>query len=435
MSGAAAAVTTVTRAERPLAGTCRVPGDKSISHRAALLATMAEGRSLIRGFSPAGDCGATVSVLAALRVRVRRKDGDVEIEGAGARGPAEPPGPLDCRRSGTTMRLAAGLLAAAPFRSVLTGDEQLLRPMARVAEPLRRMGARVALTEGGLPPMAVEGGGLAGIEHRLPVASAQVKSAVLLAGLRASGETTVVEPVPSRDHTERLLEWLGVAVAQGEAPDGAPRITVRAAEVPPFDLAVPGDLSSAAVLIAAAALVPGSDVVIREVGLNPTRVGFLGVLRRMGARVEARPAPGDGPEPWGDVRVRHAPLAATVVEAGEVPGLIDELPLLGLVASQAEGVTEVRGAAELRAKESDRIAGLVAGLRALGAEAEEREDGFAVRGPTRLRGGACDARADHRLAMTFAVAGLVAPGPVAVQGMDSVADSFPGFLEALGALR
>jgi len=333
------------------------------------------------------------------------------------------------------MRLMAGVLAGRPFRSVLTGDPQLVRrPMDRVAEPLRSMGADVELAPGGGPCVAIRGGGLKGIEYRLRVASAQVKSAVLLAGLQASGVTTVVEATPARDHTERLLAFAGAEVDR-EGSNGTVRTSIRPGPLRAFDLEVPGDLSSAAPLIAAAALVPGSDLLIEGVGLNPTRTGFLRVLQRMGLSVEIDPSEPGGPEPSGHIRVCHGHLAAVEVGSADVPGVIDELPLLGLLATQAEGVTVVRGARELRVKESDRIAGLVAGLRALGAEAEELEDGFAVRGPTPLAGASCDANGDHRLAMTFAVAGLVASGPVSVLGMEFVPDSFPGFRETLEGLR
>lgn len=418
---------------RPLTGTVGVPGDKSVSHRAAILAALARGRSEVRGYSPAGDCGATLGVLRALGVPIEEADGALRVDGRGPAGLSPPPGPLDCRRSGTTMRLMAGVLAGTGFRATLTGDPQLLRrPMERVAEPLRRMGASVDLSEGGRPPVTVGGGRLRGIRYRLPVASAQVKSAVLLAGLEAEGTTTVLEPVPSRDHTERLLAWLGAPFEAGREGDAA-ALSVRAARPEGFALEVPGDLSSAAPLLAAAALVPGSDLVVVGVGLNPTRTGFLRALERMGARLETEIAVRE-PEPAGTVRLRHAPLRGIVVEAPEVPLLIDELPLLGLVGTAAEGVTEVRGAGELRVKESDRVAGLVRGLRALGAEAEELPDGFVVRGPTPLRPGSCDSLGDHRLAMAFAVAGLAASGPVRVAGMGSVADSFPGFAEVLRGL-
>lgn len=424
-------------APAPLTGRCRVPGDKAISHRAAILAALATGSSRVRGFSPAGDCQRTVEVLRGLGVQVQLTEEQAApthhptllVEGRGWEGLSPPVGPLDCGRSGTTMRLLAGVAAGLPFACVLSGDQQLLRrPMDRVAEPLRRMGAGVALRPGGLPPISVRGGALRGIEYRLPVPSAQVKSCVLLAGLRAAGTTAVVEDVPTRDHTERLLDAMGAPVERRPA-----RVSVSAAPLDPIDLAVPGDVSSAAPIVAAALLVPGSDVVVEEVGLNPGRTGFLRVLERMGARVEVV-STSDGVEPAGTVRVRHGPLQGARVEAAEVPSLIDELPLLGVVATQAEGVTEVRGAAELRVKESDRISGLVAGLRALGARVEELPDGFVVVGPTPLHGGRCDARSDHRLAMAFTVASVVAQGPVQVVGMEFVGDSFPGFEATLRAL-
>lgn len=413
----------------PLRGMVAVPGDKSISHRAALLASLAVGPSAISNYSPAGDCTAILNVLRALGAGVEVRGDTVLI--TPPLGTAGPAGPLDCSRSGTTMRLLAGVLAGMPFRSTLTGHEQLLRrPMGRVAAPLRLMGAEVELSDGEHPPLSVRGGSLVGIEYELPVASAQVKSAVLLAGLSALGATTVVERVLTRDHTERLLSWLGASV---HATQG--RVTVRRGEgLRAFELRVPGDLSSAAPMLAAAALVPGSDLVVEDVGLNPTRTGLIRTLERMGASIDIEALPWD-PEPSGRLRIRHAPLVATTVTADEVPTIVDELPLLGVLATQAEGVTEVRGAGELRVKESDRIAGLVAGLRLLGADVEEFDDGFAVRGPTRLRGGAVDSRSDHRLAMAFAVAGLVITEPVQVSDMGFVADSFPGFLRALESVR
>ena len=415
--------------DRPVRGTVTVPGDKSISHRAAILAAAADGPSSIWNYCPAGDCAATLKVLRALGIAVDVHGERVVVTPPPE--PAEPDGPLDCSRSGTTMRLVAGVLAGTPFRSTLTGDEQLLRrPMGRVAVPLRLMGAEVDLADGDHPPMSIRGGSLVGIEYALPVASAQVKSAVLLAGLSALGATTVVEPLPTRDHTERLMSWLGASV---HATQG--RVTVRRGDrLRAFDLRVPGDLSSAAPIIAAATLVPGSDLVIDDVGLNPTRTGLVRTMERMGANIEIHALPAD-PEPSGRLRIRHAPLAATTVDAAEVPGIVDELPLLGVLATQAEGTTVVRGAAELRVKESDRISGLVSGLRSLGADVEEFDDGFAVRGPTALRGGAVDSLSDHRLAMAFAVAELVASGPVAVSGMAFVADSFPGFLRTLESAR
>ena len=328
------------------------------------------------------------------------------------------------------MRLLAGILAGHEGRFVLTGDEQLLRrPMERVARPLREMGATVDTETDGRPALTVDGGSLTGIEYELPVASAQVKSAVLLAGLRADGPTTVIEPVPTRDHTERLLAATGVSIHRSDD-----RVRVHPGRPFAFDLRVPGDASSAAVLLAGGALLPGSDVLLRGVGLNPTRTGFLDVLDRMGNAVIVEDVRG-GTEPAGDLRIRHRPLQSIAVEPNDVPGVIDELPLIGLLGTQAEGATEVRGAGELRVKESDRIAGLVSGLRTLGADVEELPDGFAVRGPTPLHGGRCDAQNDHRLAMTFTLAGLIASGPVQVDGMAFVDDSFPGFATTLEGLR
>ncbi|MDP9226348.1 MAG: 3-phosphoshikimate 1-carboxyvinyltransferase, partial [Actinomycetota bacterium] len=364
---------------------CRVPGDKSISHRAALLAVLAEGTSRIGGFSTAGDCRATLHVLEGLGVTFALDAGILTIRG-GRDGLKAPRAALDCRRSGTTMRLTAGLVAGGGFETVLTGDRQLLRrPMARVSEPLRAMGATVQLAAGETAPINVRGGDLSGITYELPVASAQVKSAVLLAGVQASGMTTVIEHLAARDHTERLLKAMRSPITRVVRAEGI-STAVRAAELVPLDIDVPGDLSSAAVIVAAAVLT-GSELIVEGVGLNPTRTGFLEVLKRMGAHIETTVDVED-PEPAGELRARSGPLSATRVMPAEIPSLIDELPLLGVVATQAEGTTEVLGAGELRAKESDRIAGLVVGLRALGADAEQLEDGFVVRGPTPLTGGA-----------------------------------------------
>jgi 3-phosphoshikimate 1-carboxyvinyltransferase len=295
------------------------------------------------------------------------------------------------------------------------------------------MGARVTTTDG-RPPVEMHGGGLRGIEYTMPVASAQVKSAVLLAGLGAEGTTTVHEPVPTRDHTERLLAAMGARVTTAE--HGLERsVAIEPGPLAGVVLSVPGDMSSAAPLVAAAALVPGSDLTLAGIGLNPTRAGLLAVLTRMGASLETETAGDAGGEPRGDVRVRNAPLQPASVGAAEIPAMVDELPLLGLLATQAEGTSQVHGADELRVKESDRITVLVAGLRALGADVEELPDGFVVTGPTPLRGADVDSSGDHRMAMVFAVAGLIADGPVRVRGMESVSDSFPGFLAALEGLR
>ncbi|MGC1184010.1 MAG: 3-phosphoshikimate 1-carboxyvinyltransferase [Candidatus Dormiibacterota bacterium] len=421
------------RRQRPLSGRCQVPSDKAISHRAALLAACCPETSRIENFSPAGDCRATVELVRSLGCPVGERGGVVEVTGLEADPAArEFPRALDCRRSGTTMRLGAGLLAGLPFSVGLTGDPQLLqRPMERIAAPLRLMGAEVATAPGGRPPLELRGGGLVGIDFTPLQASAQVKSAVLLAGLRASSTTTVREPIPTRDHTERLLRAMGARLAVSEEAESR-SVALTPGSLEPLDLRVPGDASSAAVLAAAAALVPGSQVVLESVSINPGRIGFFEVLRRMGGVVEVEPQEElAGPEPVADIRVGWAPLQAFQIGAAEVPYLIDELPLLGLLATVAEGTSEVRGARELRVKESDRIAGLVAGLRALGGDAEELPDGFVVRGPSLLRGCRCDAHLDHRLAMTFSLAGLVSEGAVEVEGAEFVADSFPGFQRIL----
>jgi 3-phosphoshikimate 1-carboxyvinyltransferase len=413
-----------------------VPGDKSISHRAAIFAMLASGTSSISGFSNAGDCASTLAAISALGAVVHRSGDEVAVQGwtdFGARGPDRLE--VDCGRSGTTMRLLAGVAAALPTKVQLTGHPQLLaRPMERVAVPLRQMGATVETSVEGRPPLTVSGGDLHGICFESPVASAQVKSAVLLAGLFAVGRTEVLEAVPTRDHTERMLAAMGAAIAVTKEGEGT-RVVVKPSPLRPVRVAVPGDASSAAVIAAAAALVPGSDVCIKSVLGNPTRAGLLEVLRRMGAAVDVIPgAQSEEAEPAVSWRVRQAPLRSTSVAAEEVPLLVDELPLVGLLATQATGTTVVRGAAELRVKESDRIRGLVEGLVALGADVKELPDGFSVTGPTTLHGGVCDSLTDHRLAMTFALAGLVATDPVTVLGMEFVEDSFPGFQACLESL-
>ncbi len=420
-----------TAGSRALRGVCTVSGDKSISHRAVLLAALSPELSRIRGLATALDCRASLRAAAQLGAAVAERDGELLIRGA-----AEPPGAtvaIDCGRSGTTMRLLAGILSARLGPSVLRGDPQLLaRPMDRVAIPLRQMGASVETAPGGRAPLLIHGGRLAGIRYRLPVASAQVKSAVLLAGLGAEGRTVVEEPVPTRDHTERLLVAMGAGIEEWWQ-DGVHSIGIAPGGLGGLDLTVPGDASSAAVLATAAALVPGSSVTVTSVSVNPTRTAFLSLLAQMGTAVEFGD-PGGGAEPAADVTVRYRPLRAVEVGAAVVPLLVDELPLVGLLATQAEGTTVVEGAEELRFKEVDRISGLVEGLRRLGAEVEEGRDGFAVTGPTRLRVGTVDSKGDHRLAMVFSLAGLLAGDEVAVAGTEFIGDSFPEFASVLGAL-
>lgn len=415
----------------PLRGNLRVPGDKSITHRALLLAGMASGASRLRGLLHAGVTEAMLAALRRLGVDAEfLGPDDLLVLGGAWRSPDEA---LDCGNSGTTMRLLLGALAGRPVTATLTGSQRLRqRPMARVVEPLRRMGADIrANGPGEAPPFTVHGRRLRGAEHHLPVASAQVKSALLLAGLHAEGPTTVVEPGPSRDHTERLLAHLGLALT---VEGNRVRLVPDERPLPAFDLRVPGDFSSAAFLLVAGALVPGSEVRLEGVGLNPRRLGLLEALREMGAQVESEVLRLEAGEPVGCVTVRGGELRATGVEGERVVRMIDEFPVFAVAATQAEGETVVRGAQELRHKESDRIQALAVELRKLGACVETTADGFVVRGPRRLRGARVDSHGDHRLAMTLAVAGLVAEGETVVEGAEWIEESYPGFAEALRAL-
>ncbi len=451
----------------PLRGQATVPGDKSITHRAIILAALADGETRIRGWVPAEVCMATLRCMQALGVSIDdQKTGfgsDLLIRGRGLHGLTEPEDVLHCAGSGTTIRLLAGLLAGQPFTSVLTGTEPLRRrPMGRVAEPLRLMGATVLGRDGGrLPPLTIQGGNLRGIDYRLPVASAQVKSAILLAGLFAEGETILHEPGPSRDHTERMLRDFGVAVESQE-------LTVRlrggqALRAPLDGITIPADFSSAAFPLVAAAIVPGSEIRLPGVGVNPTRTGLYDLLAAMGAKMcvtderqktkdesadpqestlssvlrpsssVLRPSSATG-EPIADITVQGAALRATEAAGDLIVRAIDEFPIFAVAATQAEGVTVVREAGELRVKESDRIASVATELRKMGATIEERPDGMIVTGPTQLRGAVVKCHHDHRLAMALAVAGLVAGGQTTVRGAEAIGDSFPSFVETMRSL-
>ena len=414
-------------------GRVKVPGDKSISHRALLLGAIAEGTTRIQNFLPAADCLATLACVRALGVEVERpSEMELVVQGQGLHGLMEPKDVLDCAGSGTTMRLLAGILAGQPFYSVLTGNEQLRRrPMGRIAEPLRQMGATVlGRDDGRLPPLTILGGDLHGIEYKLPVASAQVKSAILLAGLYADGPTVIHEPGPARDHTERMLAAMGANIQYPIS--NITGITLRGdTELSSLDIVVPGDISSAAYFIAAACLVPGSEVTIEGVGVNHTRTGFLDALREMGADILVENQQEVSGEPVADVAVRAGGLRGIEVRGDKVPRMIDEFPILAVVASQAQGTTVVGDANELRVKETDRIANIAVELRKLGARIEERPDGFVVEGPTRLVGAQVNSHGDHRLAMSLAIAGLAAEGETAIEGAECIADSFPGFEETL----
>ncbi len=417
----------------PLRGQVRVPGDKSISHRALLLGAIADGPSRVEGFLPAADCQVTLRLVRALGIQVEQHTPTtLTVHGRGLHGLQEPEDILDCGRSGTTMRLLVGLLAGQPFLSLLSGDAQLRgRPMGRVVEPLRRMGAAVLARDGDrLPPLAIQGGGLRGIDYTLPVASAQVKSALLLAGLYADGPTTLHVPGPARDHTERMLLAMGAKLETGDwGLEIEPGSSLRAAEV-----TVPGDFSSAAFLLVSALLVPGSECTIKGVGVNPTRTGLLDVVQAMGTGVTVHDARTVGGEPVADLTIRPSELRGVDVGGDLVVRMIDEFPVLAVAATQARGVTVVRDAGELRVKETDRIATTVEELRRLGAKIEPRPDGFVVHGPTPLAGNAVHSHGDHRLAMALAVAGLIAEGETMVQDVDCIADSFPGFEATLAHL-
>jgi 3-phosphoshikimate 1-carboxyvinyltransferase len=420
-----------------VAGVLRVPGDKSISHRYALLAAIADGRSTIANYAPGADCASTLACVGGLGATVSRtpaRAGDepplVTIDGRGVRGLRAAPGPLDCGNSGSTMRMLAGVVAAHPFLSTLIGDASLSRrPMRRIIGPLTQMGASVTADPGDRPPVIIRGADLAGIQFSPETPSAQVKSAVLLAGLQAGGETVVTEPASTRDHTERALAAFGATVQTAGR-----RISMRGGQrLSGRELTVPGDLSSAAFMAVAAAALPGSDVTITHVGLNPSRAAILDVLRRFGAEVETTVEAQWHGEPVGRLRVRHGVMRDLVIAPNEVPEVIDELPVLATLGTFGGSVT-VSGAGELRVKESDRIAELVAGLRAMGADADERPDGFQVRRGAPLTGGTVHARHDHRLAMAFAIAALGASEATQIEGADAVAVSYPAFFVDLNRL-
>jgi len=422
----------------PLRGSLVPPADKSISHRAALIAAMCEGTTTIVNYLDSDDTRATLRAVAALGADCPAAVTDTALperfalEGVGVRGPIDGVS-IDVGNAGTLIRLLPGWLAGCEGGTwTLDGDDSIRsRPVDRIADPLKAMGADIAVSDGGLPPIEVRGSGLVGIEYELPVASAQVKSCLLLAGLTAEGSTTVIEPVPTRDHTELMLSAAGASIETGPG-----RITVRGGVRLTLDeIEVPGDLSSAAFFITAASLIPGSRLRIEKVGINPTRTGLLSILTRMGAEITVEPTGSSAGEEIGTIEVRAAELQGTEVGAGEVPLAIDELPLVALAAVFARGSTRITGAAELRVKESDRIAGVARALGGLGARIEPTADGLVIEGTGRLDPGSVEAGGDHRIAMLGAVSGLLADGPVAVHGMEAAAVSYPGFSRDLEELR
>ena len=412
-----------------LSGALRVPGDKSISHRSVMLGAIAEGVTEVTGFLEGADAISTMEIFRALGVRIAGpRAGRVIVHGVGLHGLRASSQPLDCGNAGTAMRLLMGLLAGQRFESTLVGDESLSkRPMRRVAEPLAAMGARIETREGCPPVRILPADALRGIRYRMPMASAQVKSALLLAGLYAQGETTVIEPAPTRDHTERMLGGFGVALARNGA-----EVTLRGGQpLRATAIDVPADISSAAFFLVGASIAPGSDLVLEHVGMNPTRTGILAILRLMGADIEVRHEREAGGEPVADLRVRAAALRGIEVPPDLVPLAIDEFPALFVAAACAQGRTVVTGAAELRVKESDRIAVMADGLRALGVDATPTPDGMVIEGRgdrgAVFASGAVDAHGDHRIAMSFAVAALRAAGDLTVRDTANVATSFPGF--------
>jgi 3-phosphoshikimate 1-carboxyvinyltransferase len=429
---------------RRLLGRLRMPGDKSISHRAALLSALARGRARIDNFSTSEDCARTLECLARLGVSIDRDGASVLIEGAGIHGLSEPRVALDCGNSGSTMRLLAGVLAGQEFASKLTGDHSLLsRPMKRIIEPLERMGARIESNEGHAP-LSIQGcPSLAAIRYEMPVASAQVKSCIMLAGLLARGRTSIIEACgPTRDHTERMLRWLGLSVSLSESlRQDVPYRTLTLEGPATFaarDINVPGDISSASFFIAAASLLSGSELEINALGLNPTRAQIIQTMQQFGAEVELDEVSEICHEPVGTVRVKgrrmRGPLAAArsnMLRGALIPQLIDELPVLAVLGTQVDGGLTIRDASELRVKESDRIAATVGNLRAMGTEVEEFEDGLRVAGPVRLKGAMLDSLGDHRIAMAFTVAALLAEGESELAGAECVGVSFPEFFSLL----
>jgi 3-phosphoshikimate 1-carboxyvinyltransferase len=432
VEGPVSVTRTMPAARGPLRGSVAMPGDKSIAHRAVIFNAMAEGTATVSGLPDGADVASSMAAMRALGASISATGPGVRRIDGCRLALQQPPSPVDCGNSGTTMRLLLGLLAGQELTVTLTGDPSLSRrPMRRIADPLTAIGARVTTTDGHAPVVISGSRSLIARAHCLSVASAQLKTALLLAGLQARGRTEVSEPVLSRDHSERMLAAMGVPVER----DAATSVAVVGPAIPrAVDLDVPGDVSSAAFLVVAATLVPDSDVVVEGVCVNPTRTGFIEILKRMGADVEVRARREEAGEPVGDLHVRAARLRGTDIAGDEGPSSIDELPILAVAAAAADGRTVISGAAELRVKESDRIAAIATLLAALGVSVEERDDGLAIEGG-RLRGPALiDAGHDHRIVMAAAVAALAAAGPVTIDGAEAASVSFPGFFDCLTEL-
>ncbi|TMW73587.1 3-phosphoshikimate 1-carboxyvinyltransferase [Alteribacter natronophilus] len=424
---------TITKAGHGLSGAVAVPGDKSVSHRAVLFASVAEGKSEISGFLKGQDCLSTISCMRQLGVHIEEESERITVYGNGPAALTEPEAVLDAGNSGTTVRLLSGILAGLPLHSVITGDESIARrPMSRVTGPLRKMGARIdGRDDGNLTPLSIRGGSLKGISYSSPVASAQVKSAILLAGLFASGETTVNEPFVSRDHTERMLRAFGAEIRKEER-----RVSVTGGTVlKGRNVRVPGDISSAAFFIAAALITPGSDLTLTNVGMNPTRSGIIDVVRNMGGDIEVEGLREENGEPAADLRVKYSKLTGTTISGEMIPRLIDEIPVISVLATQAEGTTVIRDAAELKVKETNRIDTMVNQLRTLGADVTATEDGMIIKGRTSLNGGTVSSFHDHRVGMSLGICGLISSGPVTVQQADACNISYPGFFDELNRVK
>ncbi|MCF6093372.1 3-phosphoshikimate 1-carboxyvinyltransferase [Microaerobacter geothermalis] len=424
---------TITQSDQ-LQGEILIPGDKSISHRAVMFSSLAKGTTQISGFLPGEDCLSTIRCFRQMGVSIEQTGSKVTVKGKGWFGLDEPVYPLDVGNSGTTIRLMMGILSTQPFHSVLIGDESIAkRPMDRVALPLRAMGSFIdGRKEGGYTPLSIRGRKLKGIEYQLPVASAQVKSAILLAGIKAEGRTTIVEPYPSRDHTERMFSHFGVQLFMNDnviALEGGQEL------VSPEEVTVPGDISSAAFFLVAGAIVPNSQLLLKNVGLNPTRIGIIHVLKRMGAKMQEENYRHFGNEPAADLIISSSSLKGTVIEGSEIPTLIDEIPVIAVLATQAEGITIIRDAEELKVKETNRIDTVVSQLKKMGAKIEGTEDGMIIEGPTPLTGDHVDSFGDHRIGMAMAIAGLVAKGETTISNAGAINVSFPNFADILSKIR
>jgi 3-phosphoshikimate 1-carboxyvinyltransferase len=411
-----------------LTGTVTVPGDKSISHRAVMFAALSDGKSVVYNFLRSEDCLNTKKAFLQMGIKFATRGKALVVYGKGLHGLTAPGKPIDCGNSGTTMRLLSGILAGQKFASVLTGDKYLRqRPMQRVIAPLRAMGAKIEAVGDELAPLRISGGNLQGIKYILPVASAQVKSGLLLAGLYAAGKTSVIEPVPTRDHTERMLAYLGAKIVK----KGLKTSVQGNTRLKGNTIIVPGDISSAGFLLVAASIIPGSRILIRKVGINPTRNGIIAVLKKMGAKIKIKNKRDFGAEPVADLEVRSSILRGITIAGTIIPNIIDEIPILTVAAARAQGKTVIRGAKELRVKETDRIKSMVSQLSKMGVNIKEQRDGLVIHGPAKLKGAVVDSFGDHRTAMSLAVAALAAEGKTVIKNTACINTSFPGFVKII----